>query len=128
MTITVPILPVDTPTINNRIYTTEAVEQALQKVKEPVFGGFVNDYEGIDIAIENYAFRASNLRIHDGNVIAEIEILNTPKGLVLEDLLNSVCPMRFAAAGTCRIENQQITEYEIRTVQLVAEGVFEEGN
>lgn len=91
-TIEAPILEIDEPTDNNHVYTREAAEQVVEQINE---GGVIGtpdlsnefDEDTQEFNTENISHVASNARIEDGKVKADIEILENEHG---DELLEKI--------------------------------------
>ena len=98
--------PVDTPTVNGRIYPRKVVERAITEYKWAL-----DEHRSIGcLDMENVGFHAtvdlntashlvSSMSIVDGNFVASIVSLDTPKGKLLHELLDAgeIC---FRPVGT----------------------------
>lgn len=97
--IAVRIMRADVPNGNGRVYPMSALEHCVERGKtETIFGTLGAPCKGaVDLNEVSHVVR--NLRIEDGYLIGDIEILQTEKGDILGQLLDAV-QIDFRAAGT----------------------------
>jgi hypothetical protein len=88
---TVTIMTVDKPNKNNRIYSRETMQKAIDEVNEKKQGrvfGTIGMPEGNAVELGKVSHIAGNLRItDDGRVLADIMVLDTPDGAKLREML-----------------------------------------
>lgn len=88
------LLIIGTPNANGRIYTQECVESMVKQfnaMTKPMFGELGTQpgpaYGTIDINRVSHV--AKDLRIEDGKLVANIEVLDTPFGKILQVVANT---------------------------------------
>lgn len=90
---TVTIMTVDKPNKNNRIYSRETMQKAIDEVNEKKQGrvfGTIGMPEGNSVELGKVSHIAGNLRIDDdGQVLADIMVLDTPEGAKLREILKT---------------------------------------
>ncbi|WQJ53355.1 MAG: hypothetical protein [Wendovervirus sonii] len=65
-----------------------AVKQYIKDNKDMMLGEFDKDYSaGVDIKLTNVSHKLTNINIDD--MTADIEILDTPQGKLLQEIMNS---------------------------------------
>lgn len=105
----------DQPNKNGRIYPTAAMEAAIAQIKDPLMGTIGELTSVVDLS--QVAFMASNLRIEDGKLLGEINITQTPKGYVLEQVISE---MAFRTVGTGVVgEDGVVRDYQLTCVAAV---------
>jgi hypothetical protein len=73
-------------THNGRIYSIETLQQAIDKVRTPMFGQFTGSMESY-VDHSRTTHQCTNLRM-EGNVAkCDVKLLATPYGMMLEQLL-----------------------------------------
>jgi hypothetical protein len=116
------ILELNVPNKNGRIYTTEAVQAAIEQTKgRDIFGsiGYPDDFNGT-VNLERVSHRAVNIRIEDGDVFADIKIMNTPNGKILKQLEGADVPLHFRPAGFANIAaDGTVSDYQIISIDVV---------
>ena len=115
----VHILSIGSPTVNGNIYPKEVIEAALKNVKEPIFGG-IERMEGIlDIS-----HQVKNLRIEGNTLVADVQVLATEKGQMLQEMLEKLGKdVSFTTCGVGQIveENGEktIADFELQSINAV---------
>ena len=107
----VKLLDLDTQLSSGRIYTAEAVENALNDpltkerlITHSLLGTFSDDYNYGQTNMLDIAFSVNKLYIEDNTLYADIDILDTPKGHILNGLLKNNTSLDFHTAFTGDIE------------------------
>ena len=84
------VMKIGQPNINGRIYPKEVVEKAIEECqKREMLGAYPNSNE-TEIPVKKIAFKVSSLNIEKNELIADIEILETPAGKALKVLQDMV--------------------------------------
>lgn len=119
------LLLADHPTRNNHIYPRAVLQEAIEKYeKTPGFGQFYTDEwprpDNATINLAQVSHRVTNLSINSmGELIGEVEVLNTPMGEVLEPLIAGG-KARFAPTGVGTVgPDGTISGYQIVSVDVV---------
>lgn len=98
MTITATIITLDTPTKNGRIYTKEVMEKAVNEYNKSIAERkalgeiYVKGSDRVydtTVDLSNVSHIVDKLEIVDDKVIAEMTVLNTPRGDDLIKLHNN---------------------------------------
>jgi hypothetical protein len=98
-----PLLQVDVPNKNNRIYPKEVVSKAIEALGDgQLLGGFGFD-GGAKVMFSEVSHSVSNFCMEDGWMCGEVEILNTPAGKLLKSILNDSVDVAFRTAGVGEI-------------------------
>ena len=84
---------------NHRTYTIEAVAKALKELDGRDLFGMVGQDNPLEMPEEKIAFKTTELYIEGDKLIADIEILPTPQGTILTELLKTQ-DMAFVTRGT----------------------------
>ena len=117
------ICSVDTPSFSGRTYSNEMMQSAIDGVsaliREKRFLGEL--ITGLDhpasstISLENASHLVSGIRIDGTRVLAEIEPLNTPKGILLQEMLDNNA-VAFGAVGLGKISGNIVTDYTLISI------------
>lgn len=78
------LLPLNKKNRNNRIYT----EDELKNLKDSYYGEIYHKPDS-NISINEISYMIYNIRIENNNLIGDINILNTIKGRLLNELIDS---------------------------------------
>lgn len=107
----IKLLDLDTQLSSGRIYPTESVELSLEDpiLKErlaanALFGTFFDDYTYGQTNMLGVAFSVNKLYIEDKVLYADIDILDTPKGRILNGLFKNNTSLDFHTAFTGDVE------------------------
>ena len=107
----IKLLDLDTQLSSGRIYPTEAVELSLEDpiLKErlaanALLGTFSDDHTYGQTNMLDVAFSVNKLYIENKVLYADIDILDTPKGRVLNGLFKNNTSLDFHAAFTGDVE------------------------
>ena len=127
--ITVPILQLDVPNKNGRVYPTSAAEDMIRTIEENpaqhgrVFGQ-IGMPEGTSVDLSKVSHSAGNLRIIDGKVFADIVVLETPAGQIAKELLKTPNHgYTFRTSGIGKVsEDGVVFDYCLISVSLVRDG------
>lgn len=107
----IKLLDLDTQLSSGRSYPTEAVELSLEDpilkerlVAKALLGTFSDDYTYGQTNMLDVAFSVNKLYIEDKVLYADIDILDTPKGRILNDLFKNNTSLDFHTAFTGDVE------------------------
>lgn len=105
----------DEPNLNGRIYPKEELQKAIDKYQEKIdsnrsFGTLgISDYGVMDL--EKVSHRVTKLYIEDENVIANVEILDTPCGYKYLDMIDG---FKLVSVGHGKLNDEhKISDYEM---------------
>jgi len=131
----VALLACDVPNTNGNIYPQEVVEQAIKEFEdEKLYGGmdFTLDIHRPGIQMKDIAFTVEHLRFAEDNDIhkgqwlwGDVQILNTPQGRLMKDVLRQsggLDQYAFRTAGIGKIEHKQ-GNHVIKDYKLLAIGM-----
>jgi hypothetical protein len=115
---------VDKPNRNNRIYTKECMEKAIDDVRKQIkeqrlLGELNPDYDCAQTILVNVSHVVKDLRIEGCDVVADIDILTTRRGLKLQELLKSH-NVEFVTRGEGNVNKDgTITDFSLISVDAV---------
>lgn len=121
---TVEILTINELNKNNRIYPRELVEKMVETQKE-VYFGMIGMPEGIDASVDftNVSHACDNLRIEGDKLLADVKIMDTPKGKLLTECLKLNPNGAFRTAGYGTFEEGSLSgrvgEYTLTAINWV---------
>lgn len=112
----------DTPNRNNRIYTKECMEKAIADTKKLIEEKrFLGELQPQDrnINLSNVSHMVTDLRIEENKVMAEIQVLKTPRGIILQEMLDAK-EIEFVQRGLGKIGKDNIvTDYTLIAIDAV---------
>lgn len=124
----------DQRTVSGRLYPLAVLQQAVDRYQEQIdngtaFGTFFGQPDG-RLRFSDVSHRVTNMHVdEDGNVRAEIEVLNTDRGRVLQAMLESRIPMALSARGHASVnadgqvgEDYQLLGFDVVDVDRDAPG------
>ena len=129
MKIRTKLIEFDKENRNGRIYPkyliTPMVEQ--MKVRNPLYGEFGQDGDVTDISLTNISHTIENITVDDNSIYGDINILNTPNGQIVKNLLNDNQSIGVASRGTGSINEDGTigADYKLLTFDLVTEPSFD---
>jgi len=108
----------DTPNKNNRIYSKECITNAIEKSRSDTVLVYLNQTS--NPRLQDAAGVVNEVKIENNQVVADIQILSSPSGMVLKDtLLNNSVGWNMVGVGRLQTnkDNQQIvTDYRIEYI------------
>lgn len=116
---TIEILTVDVPNKNGRIYPKQVVEEAIKKCNYERFGtiGVQSDFPWPNLF--DVACNIKNLRIEDSKLIGDMQTLTTPKGLMMESLMNET-ELGFVVCGLGDVsETGEVSNFSLTSVSVI---------
>lgn len=137
MIFTSEIIRCDVPNKNGHVYTKECIEKALEEptLKEQLknncfFGGFMEDYrEDLSIDVSKISHVCKELWWKDNVLYGKFETLDTPKGMILTEMLNKWTNnfydcMATSGTGNLQIDdngNQIVTDFTLLSIDFTKE-------
>ena len=116
------ILTCDTPTSRTgRTYPKEIMEAAVEEYRDKIDNniafGQVGDTATPEINIAEVSHRVTDMRFDGDDLYADIEILDTPAGEMLKDMISV---MRLSPVGTGLVDDDLVIEgYEFHKTQFL---------
>lgn len=115
----VKLLPVGTPTINGNIYPKEVLAAALEKAdKDRMIAVFGQEPYSVNVDLEHAAGLVSDFELTDDSLYANIELMSTPAGLLVQQQLGDAYDCRPFGIGQLT-DNKEVYEYELRGFSIV---------
>jgi hypothetical protein len=98
----------DSPNKNNRIYPKEIVQKAIEKYNQnPTNLGTLGNSNDAIIHFQDVSHTITKTYLENNELKVEIEILNTPPGKILQNLLKNPEIIAFRTQG---VGNQEVNE------------------
>jgi hypothetical protein len=118
---TVNILKADEPNGNGRIYPLEALQRCVEKSQAGPVLGALGCPEGTTVDLNTLSHTVHNLRIQDGYLVGDVQVIKTPYGSMLSnpEVFNNV---DFRPRGIGAIENGVVTNYQLISIDAVYDG------
>lgn len=118
------IATADVPNKNGRIYTSEALQKAIDGLNNKACIGQLGMPIGpsyTNMAMCSHEVR--DIRMVDGQMIGTVHVLETAEGTRMKALLSSCIPMFFRTSGTGDVDKDGVvTNFTIHSINAVADG------
>ena len=112
----VRLAQIGVPNKNGHVYSADCFESALGK---EFFGTIGMDDFNESVDLNRVSHRITNLRIEDGFLVGDVEILSTPMGKVLSEIGG----MDYRTAGFADMDsNGIISKYQLISINAVENG------
>lgn len=118
------LLKANVPTCNGRIYTKECLESANKYIQENLKeGGLLSEFsENVDefeIYTKALSHKITDSYIENDTLNVELEILNTPMGINVQNALNEGLNLYACTRGVGMLNDDNIvSDYELLSVDL----------
>lgn len=111
---------VDKPNKNGRIYPRGVMDKAIKdyrkQIDEKRSVGELNPQFDPTTVLTNVSHIITDLLIEENNLVADVDVLTTPRGLILQDMLESH-NIEFVTRGLAKLDKEKtITEYTLLSV------------
>jgi len=127
------VLVCDEPTITGRIYPFKETKVAIKKNKalkelllnNMLFGNYITEIiakENLN-DIKNIAFRVDKLYWHGKKLMANVSLLNTPQGRIVDNMMNLDANVILTIAGTGDVdpETNKVSNYKLENFYMIEE-------
>ena len=114
------IMILDTPNKQGRIYKSEDVAMAISKYTGPLWC-HIDNPENFQINMEKIAAEATNLRIEDNAVVADIKLLSTPSGKMVAAMVEDSIGIAYRTWGHGVIDpiTKEISDFTICGIAIL---------
>ena len=120
-------LEVNKPTVNGRIYSKEALNEAIKVYKEKVdagvafgqLGSSINDNSNLFIGKVSHV--CEDIKMVDNDVICSIRTLNTPEGERINALLEEDFKVKTFTVGIGKLKDDKVEDFELKYIGLEIE-------
>lgn len=93
------------PNRNNRVYSTEVIENAIKYAPEKLWCYFTKS--PYDNDLDKVAATASNFAIVDDSLICDIEILETPLGIIVKNIIEKEVELEYTISGVGTLKSNE---------------------
>lgn len=102
------VLEADVPNKNGSLYPRQVIEKAINDLKENVANrsvlGELGEGSTASISFANVSHVVTKTWFENNELFAEAEVLNTPNGSLLKDLLNKKVPVCLRLRGVGEVQ------------------------
>lgn len=120
------LLPVETPTINGRIYSQEIANAIIEQINTTQVFVTADTPETLTIPFDRLAGYAKNARTEDGWVVFDYHSAKTPMGIMIDTLLGYEVSLDFVTCGKGTLSKDLVvSDYEFMCVAAVARPVHQ---
>lgn len=126
-----PIMTIDEPTVSGRVYSREAALSALGKITDDFIR--TGEYPWVDsssaddswgLNIERMCGKIKGVKLEGNELLAEIEPIDSPCGIILTELLKAEVPVRFHTVGSAMVNKNIVGgDYHFSHVSMYAHEV-----
>ena len=119
------IVKFNNPNRNGRIYSSDCFDIDDPIIQERLkagafFGEFGLSKDKLEIDLTKVSHRVINLYKKEDGLYADIEILETPCGKLLEDIINKGNPVSFRTRGSGDLIPREDGTFEVKDYTLVS--------
>ena len=113
--------------LNQRVYPRHEIEKAVvlinEKAKEQNFVlGELNHPDNLSIDLKNVSHIITEAYMDGDNAIGKCKILNTPSGLIVQNLINGGVKLGVSSRGTGNVTTEGMVEdFNFVTIDIVAQ-------
>jgi len=105
------------PTVTGRVYTKKILQKATESMQSKIndkfrsaFGMPFSQVGSSLIYLSEVSHKVSSMELDGDSLNVEIEVLDTPNGKVLKELIESNCSVRFGLSGVGSIEKGEVLD------------------
>lgn len=111
------------PNKNGRIYERQSVENAFENASKPIFVQ-VDVPEDSTVHMDKICAKIINWEIDDEGVTADVEILNTPMGEIIQALLDTKINLEMVSCGFGKLTTDEngihvVSDYQLTSLAFV---------
>lgn len=113
--------------LNQRVYPKHEIERAVslinEKCREGAFVmGELNHPDNLSIDLKNVSHIITEAYMDGNNAVGKCKILNTPSGLIVQNLIAGGVKLGVSSRGTGSVTNEGVVEdFQFVTVDIVAQ-------
>lgn len=124
--ITTTVLVCDEPLPSGRVYPKSVIKKAITEdpavidklVNKAFLGQFLSgDQDPFCVDMAAVAFNTEKLYFEGNELKADIVILNTARGRILNDLLDANINISFSCVGTGEVSKNKVKNYTLNTIK-----------
>lgn len=118
------LLPVETPTVNGRIYSQEIANAIIEQINTTQVFVTLDTIETLAVPLDRVTGYAKNARTQDGWVVFDYHPAKTPTGGVLDTLLEYKVTIDFVTCGYGTLSKDMVvSDYDFICVAAVSRPV-----
>jgi len=102
------LLKVDQPSRGGRIYPREIVEQVMDRINNDEIMVTLDSSDTLTVDFARLVGWVRNARIENDELVAEVEIHNTPSGTIVKTLLENELDLTLCTAGTGNVSKEYV--------------------
>lgn len=127
-----PIMQLDIPDGNGNVWSSEVAKNAIKKYKESqvkeqrALGELdytirvSNAWPMLVVNLTNVSHQITDLKIKNNTLIGDIKILDTPRGKVLQDLIDNKFTTHIAVRADVTVKKNKITKANIVSIDIMS--------
>lgn len=123
------VFKADVVTSNGRIYTKECLEDINEYIKKQItadnnlLGEFMSSYSML-FNTKNISHKIIDSYIENDSLFVKLEILPTPAGKTLTEMLEKGLSLYACPRGFGNLENRNVYDYELIAVDVDTESIY----
>ena len=112
---------------NKRVYPVQEISRAVGSINEKLKSGYsvlgeLDHPDDLQINLDRVCLQINEMKMQGNNGIGKLQVLPTPMGNIVKALLESGVKLGVSSRGSGNVaENGTVSEYEIITVDMVAQ-------
>ena len=112
---------------NKRVYSVQEISRAAGSINEKLKSGYsvlgeLDHPDDLQINLDRVCLQINEMKMQGNNGIGKLQVLPTPMGNIVKALLESGVKLGVSSRGSGNVaENGTVSEYEIITVDMVAQ-------
>ena len=112
---------------NKRVYSVQEISRAVGSINEKLKSGYsvlgeLDHPDDLQINLDRVCLQINEMKMQGNNGIGKLQVLPTPMGNIVKALLESGVKLGVSSRGSGNVaENGTVSEYEIITVDMVAQ-------
>lgn len=113
----------DVPNKNGRIYPRHVLLNMLQGLteREPIKGVMGASPDPTYVHMEDVSHQATNFSVNDVGLVADVEVLSTPKGLALREILKQK-EVTFGIRGLVNVRENVVHACAVISIDVIDDG------
>jgi hypothetical protein len=120
------LIEADKPNKNGRVYPLHVLKKAVEESNQGEILGHLDMPEDGKVHLQDVSHMCHNFEIKDGFFQCEIEILDTPKGKILKNIINDVEFRTVGIGNLLKVNEDEILviddNYKLTCVNAIEQG------
>jgi len=117
------IIEIGKPSANGRIYSQSAIDTIIDMCRKKIScGGCLGELDGRDqnINLGNVSHKITAIRNNGKQIVCDGRLIDTPKGRLVDTLINSGVDIKFGCRGVGTISDGNIiTDYQLTSIDIL---------